>query len=63
MRKPISLELAAYRSGLACSLYETIMEKASNECSEHLIDLICLDCDINHEVHQSLSAAMEVTHG
>ncbi len=26
MRKPIPLDLALYRTGLACSLYETILD-------------------------------------
>ncbi|AOF13180.1 Uncharacterised protein [Yersinia enterocolitica] len=63
MRKPIPLDLALYRTGLACSLYETILEKASDECSKQLLDLISLACDINSEVNRSLSTAMEATHG
>ncbi|VEA69038.1 Uncharacterised protein [Serratia plymuthica] len=63
MREPISLELAEYRSGLACSLYEVIMELACNESSKQLLDLLSLACDINHEVHCSLEAATGVTHG
>ncbi len=55
MRKPITLDAAEYRSGLACSLFETILEKAGEVCSSQLIDLISLACDINHEVHQSLT--------
>ncbi|MFN1148230.1 hypothetical protein [Serratia liquefaciens] len=62
MRKPITLDVAEYRSGLACSLYETILDKAGDECSKQLLDLICLACDINHEVHRSLVAATEATH-
>lgn len=34
MREPISLDQAEYKSALASSLYETILEKASAECSE-----------------------------
>lgn len=62
MREPIALDVAEYRTGLACSLYETIMEKACNECSPQLIDLISLACDINQEVHRSLMAATGVNH-
>lgn len=62
MREPIALDVAEYRAGLACSLHETIMEKACNECSPQLIDLISLACDINQEVHQSLRAATGVNH-
>lgn len=54
--QPIPLETAEYRSGLACSLYETILEKASEECSQQLVDLISLAYDINHEIHRSLEA-------
>lgn len=63
MRKPIPLDLALYRTGLACSLYETILDKASDECSKQLLDLICIDCDINSEVNHSLSAVLEANHG
>ncbi|HEJ9057493.1 TPA: hypothetical protein SML50_001759 [Serratia fonticola] len=62
MRKPISLECAEYRTGLACSLFEVIMDKASDECSKQLLDLISLACDINAEAHRSLVAATEINH-
>lgn len=59
MREPIPLSMATYRSGLACSLYEDILNKAYEECSPQLFDLICLACDINQEVHNSLVATTE----
>ncbi|ERK08604.1 hypothetical protein L581_0710 [Serratia fonticola AU-AP2C] len=61
MREPISLSCAEYRSGVASSLYEVILEKACNEASPQLTDLIGLACDINQEVHKSLVAATQST--
>ncbi|MGV8002856.1 hypothetical protein QPK14_12300 [Photorhabdus temperata subsp. temperata] len=59
MRKPITLDDAKYRSGLACSLYEVIINMANKEeCSSTLTDLINLACDINYEVSRSLKAAL-----
>ncbi|WP_387467094.1 hypothetical protein [Photorhabdus sp. RM323S] len=59
MRKPITLDDAKYRSGLACSLYEVIIDTvAKEECSGVLADLIALACDINSEVYRSLKAAL-----
>lgn len=55
MRDPISLDQAEYKSGLACSLWEAILDKACKECSPVLVDLLSLACDINQEVHQSLA--------
>lgn len=56
MRNPVPLDVAEYRSGLACSLWSAILEKASDECSQDLLNLLSLACDINHEVHVSLSS-------
>ena len=55
MRDPICLEQAEYKSALASSLYETILEKASAECSETLLNHISLACDLNQEIHGTLS--------
>ncbi|WP_227668352.1 hypothetical protein [Klebsiella variicola] len=55
MREPITLDQAEYKSGLACSLWEAILDKACKECSPVLVDLLSLACDINQEVHQSLA--------
>ena len=63
MREPIPLDVAEYQAGLACSLYEVILEKAVKECSPQLLDLISLACDINQQVYHSLETATEVTHG
>ena len=54
MRKPISLEQCEYKSALASSLYEIIMEKAAVECSVSLLNLISIACDFNQEIHSSL---------
>ncbi|NHB93752.1 hypothetical protein [Photorhabdus cinerea] len=65
MRKPITLDNARYRSGLARSLYEVIIDIANKEeCSSTLADLIALACDVNSEVYRSLEAALtdEVKH-
>ena len=62
MRKSILLDQTAYRLGLATSLYETIMDKACDECSKQLLDLISLACDINQEAYHSLKAEMEANH-
>ncbi|WP_387692798.1 hypothetical protein [Photorhabdus sp. RM71S] len=59
MRKPITLDDAKYRPGLAMSLYEIIMNMAAKEeCSGELRDLIALACDINHEINRSLKEAL-----
>ncbi|KGM29092.1 hypothetical protein LGZ99_23930 [Photorhabdus temperata] len=59
MRKPITLDDAKYRSGLACSLYEVITSMADKEkCSGELCELIALVCDINYEVNCSLESAL-----
>ncbi|MDK9356722.1 hypothetical protein [Lelliottia wanjuensis] len=44
-----SITEAQYKTSLACSLYEVILEKAAKECSPVLIDLISLACDLNHQ--------------
>ncbi|KMW73322.1 hypothetical protein TI10_09565 [Photorhabdus luminescens subsp. luminescens] len=59
MRKPITLDDAKYRPGLAISLYEVIIDiAAKEECSSTLTDLIALACDINHEINRSLKEAL-----
>lgn len=58
MREPISLDQAEYKSALASSLYETILEKASAECSETLLNLISIVCDFNKEIHLALVAEL-----
>ncbi|RSB63038.1 hypothetical protein EGT71_08845 [Atlantibacter subterranea] len=58
MREPICLEQAEYKSALAASLYETILEKASVECSETLLNLISIACDLNQEIHRALIAEL-----
>lgn len=63
MRNPVPLDVAEYRSGLACSLWSAILEKASDECSQDLLNLLSLACDINHEVHVSLSSGQGGRHG
>ncbi|RAW91610.1 hypothetical protein CKY04_24020 [Photorhabdus sp. S8-52] len=53
------LDDAKYRSGLACSLYEVIMDTADKEkCSSTLTDLIALACDINYEINRSLESVL-----
>ncbi|KMW73192.1 MULTISPECIES: hypothetical protein [Photorhabdus] len=55
MRKqPISLAQAMHRACLAVSLFYVILEKAKNECSIDLNNLIALACDINQEVYHAL---------
>ncbi|HAY4755325.1 TPA: hypothetical protein J0A11_002537 [Escherichia coli] len=60
MREPISLDQAEYKSALAASLFETILEKACAECSETLLNHISLACDLNHEIHQALIAELRM---
>lgn len=60
MREPICLEQAEYKSALASSLYETILEKASAECSEALLNLISIACDFNQEIHRALIAELHM---
>ncbi|CDH01516.1 hypothetical protein [Xenorhabdus bovienii] len=57
-RKSDPLGQAAFRAGLCISLYEIILEQASQHCSEELHDLLSLACDINQEVYYSLYAAV-----
>lgn len=60
---PIPLCNAAFRASAACSLYETILEKANDEeVSKSLSDLISIACDINYEISRSLAALMEEKH-
>lgn len=54
MRNAMTLDRAEYRTGQACSLFETIMDMAGDECSQQLLDLISMACDINHETHLAL---------
>ncbi|WFQ78586.1 hypothetical protein PXH59_12810 [Xenorhabdus sp. SF857] len=49
---------SSFRAGLCTSLYEIILEQASQHCSEELHDLLSLACDINHEVYHALYAAV-----
>ncbi|SAI32781.1 Uncharacterised protein [Enterobacter hormaechei] len=58
MREPISLDQAEYKSALAASLFETILEKACAECSETLLNHISLECDLNQEIHRALIAEL-----
>ncbi|HDW1092505.1 TPA: hypothetical protein RK136_000028 [Enterobacter kobei] len=58
MRDPICLEQAEYKSALASSLFETILEKASAECSETLLNHISLACDLNQEIRRALIAEL-----
>lgn len=60
MRDSIDLFQAEYKSALAQSLYEIILEKACTECSETLLNLISLACDLNQEIHHELIANMEM---
>ncbi|MDE1482172.1 hypothetical protein KKJ06_18810 [Xenorhabdus bovienii] len=57
-RKSDPLGQASFRAGLCTSLYEVILEQASQYCSEELHDLLSLACDINQEVYYSLYAAV-----
>lgn len=59
-RKLITLESAAYKSSLAASLYEVILERAGDECSPQLLDLISIVCDFNTEISLSLKEAVGV---
>ncbi|WP_340617368.1 hypothetical protein [Xenorhabdus entomophaga] len=57
-RSSDSLGQASFRAGLCTSLYEIILEQASQHCSEELHDLLSLACDINHEVYHALYAVV-----
>ncbi|MCC8381856.1 hypothetical protein [Xenorhabdus sp. PB30.3] len=57
-RKSDPLGQASFRAGLCTSLYEVILEQASQHCSEELHNLLSLACDINQEVYYSLYAAV-----
>lgn len=57
-RKSDPLDQASFRAGLCTSLYEVILEQASQHCSEELHDLLSLACDINQGVYYSLYAAV-----
>lgn len=59
MREPISLGQAEYKSELATSLWEVILEKAHKEgCSPVLYDLLSVVCDFNQEIHRALVAEL-----
>ncbi|WP_167336744.1 hypothetical protein [Xenorhabdus khoisanae] len=57
-RESDPLGQSSFRAGLCTSLYEVILEQASQHCSEELHDLLSLACDINHEVYHALYAAV-----
>ncbi|MDX7989441.1 hypothetical protein FE392_19485 [Xenorhabdus sp. 12] len=57
-RSPISLSQAMHNTGLATSLFGVILEKAKDECSIDLNNLIALACDINQDVYHALCAAV-----
>ncbi|MBI6549155.1 hypothetical protein [Xenorhabdus lircayensis] len=57
-RSPISLAQAMHNTGLATSLFCVILEKAKDECSIDLNNLIALACDINQDVYHALQAAV-----
>ncbi|MBD2795491.1 hypothetical protein ID856_02910 [Xenorhabdus sp. 18] len=54
----VSLAQAMHQSGLATSLFYVILEKAKDECSIDLNNLIALACDINQEIYHALQAAV-----
>ncbi len=54
MLNTICIDTAKYKAGLASSLYSVILEKASDECSQELLDLISIACDLNQQISQSL---------
>ncbi|MBD8129160.1 hypothetical protein IFU37_014930 [Pantoea agglomerans] len=56
MPEVLSLELAEYRSGLANTLFEILIDKAGSYGNRELIDLISLAYDINAEVNRALKA-------
>ncbi|AYA41960.1 hypothetical protein HZS38_16645 [Xenorhabdus nematophila] len=58
-KQSISLAHARYQAGLATSLFCVILEKAKDECSIDLNNLIALACDINQEVYHALQAAVD----
>ncbi|MDC9581896.1 hypothetical protein PSI15_10015 [Xenorhabdus sp. PR6a] len=57
-KQPISLTQAMHQTGLATSLFYVILEKAKDECSIDLNNLIALACDINQEVYNALVAVV-----
>ncbi|MBD2782739.1 hypothetical protein ID852_15560 [Xenorhabdus sp. 42] len=57
-RSPISLAQAMHNTGLATFLFGAILEKAKDECSIDLNNLIALACDINQDVYHALCAAV-----
>ncbi|PHM48570.1 hypothetical protein [Xenorhabdus miraniensis] len=57
-RSPISLSQAMHNTKLATSLFYVILEKAKDECSIDLNNLIALACDINQGVYHALKAAV-----
>ncbi|HCC0195356.1 hypothetical protein J0A78_06430 [Providencia rettgeri] len=54
MLNTICIDTAKYKASLASSLYSVILEKASDECSQELLDLISIACDLNQQISQSL---------
>ncbi|HHE4677332.1 TPA: hypothetical protein ACPEUE_001082 [Proteus mirabilis] len=54
MLNTICIDTAKYKAGLASSLYSVILEKVSDECSQELLDLISIACDLNQQISQSL---------
>lgn len=59
MSKTITLEEAEHRTGAISSLFEVILEKASGECSQQLLDLLYIACDANQDVNKALREEMK----
>nr|CBA73690.1 conserved hypothetical phage protein [Arsenophonus nasoniae] len=44
---------------MASSLYEVILEKATDECSRQLFDLLGIACDLNQLIHKDAITIVE----
>ncbi|MBC0852584.1 hypothetical protein [Pantoea stewartii] len=59
MPNRLTLDQAEYKSRLLESLFTTIMEKASGECSADLLNLISIGCDYHAQISEFLTSETE----
>ncbi|HGJ5879025.1 MAG TPA: hypothetical protein ACHBZ9_08135 [Arsenophonus nasoniae] len=59
MRNSLAINKIEYKSQVASSLYEVILEKAANECSRQLFDLLGIACDLNQSIHKDAITIVE----
>lgn len=64
MDKSVALLNAEYKSGQISTLFEVIFDHICEQevVDRHLLDLIGIACDLNNQIKQGVTSAMEATH-